>query len=95
MASNLSSPTVDQQILPEAILRLNAKMNLVYPGGILGPPLTEVLALSVPILLLHLSLSQILSLLLSLPPPPPLRPQSLFLTTLTQTLAQTLTQSQT
>ena len=91
MASYLSSPTVDQQILPEGILRLNAKMNLIYPGGILGSPMTEMLALSGPILLLYLSLSQILSLPLSLPPPLPLRPQSLILTTLS--LAQSLTQA--
>ena len=49
----------------------------------------------VPILLLYLSLSQILFLPLSLPPPVPLWPQSLILTTLTQILAQSLTQTQT
>ena len=46
---------------------------------------------SVPILLLFLTLPQILSLLLSLPPPLPLRLQSLFLKTLTQTLIQVQT----
>ena len=46
---------------------------------------------SVPISLLFLTLPQILSLLLSLPPPLPLRLQSLFLKTLTQTLIQAQT----
>ena len=46
---------------------------------------------SVPTLLLFLTLPQILSLLLSLPTPPPLRLQSLYLKTLTQTLIQVQT----
>ena len=46
---------------------------------------------TVPISLLFLTLPQILSLLLSLPPPLPLRLQPLFLKTLTQTLIQAQT----
>ena len=46
MASNLPNPTVDLQIMTEEILRLNAKMNLVYPGGTLDSPLTESIAVT-------------------------------------------------